>query len=123
MYLHIDDRLTIGEVEERFSDCFPSLRIAFYSRPHKKYEATDKRFRYPANKLLEEIRHNHVNIPYEVKSWFTVARVERELKEIYGLNVQVFRCDRAGNLIQTTLSDNFTLQQQNDFAYDTDLKG
>ena len=116
MYLQIDDRLSVGDVEDRFNECYPSLRIGFYSVPHKLFEATDKQYRYTSDRKIGDIRHKHFNQPYEIKSWFTVARIEKDLKEIYGLNVQVFRCDSKGNIVQTTQSDDLTLSQQQQFA-------
>jgi hypothetical protein len=54
----------------------------------------------------------------EIKSWDTTASVEQKIKDIFGLNVQIFRYDALGCWIQTTLSDALTLNQLSRFAYD-----
>lgn len=116
MYLKIEDLMTVDEVEDRFNECFPYLKIAFYSKPHKKFEATDKQFRYHGRTRLEDIRTKHTNRAMEIKSWFTVGMIENQLKEEFGLNAQILRCDSDGNYIQTTLSDNLTLRQQSELS-------
>ena len=116
MYLQIHDLLTVGEIEERFNECFPFLNIAFYSKPHNRFEGSGKEFRHQSYVRIGDIRRKHLNQAYEIKSWFTVSKIERELKEFYGLNAQIFRYDLAGHAIQTTLSDDLTLQQQKQFA-------
>lgn len=115
MFLQIYDSMTVEEVQDRFTECFPFLKIEFYSKPHKKFEASDKTYLYHKKMLIGDIRKKHIDGSLEIKSWFTTARVEKELKDIYGLNAQIFRWDR-NSWIQTSLSDEFTLQQQSQFA-------
>ena len=122
MYLKINDQMTVEEVEDRFNECFPYLRIAFYSRPHKKFEPTDKQFRYHGYMKLEDIRTKHTNLAIEIKSWFTVSMVESMLKHEFGLNAQVFRSEGEGNFIQTTLSDSLTLHQQSELSMNAESK-
>jgi hypothetical protein len=117
VFLHIHDELTVGEVEDRFSSCFPYLAIRFYSQPHGRFEASDNRFRCRPGSRVRDIRKNHLAGAFEIKSWFTVSKVERALRERFGLNAQVFRCDGEGNLVQTTESDNLTLREQSELCY------
>ena len=112
MFLHIADTMTIGEIQERFTECFPLLKIEFYSKSHKRFEETDNRFRLHSSSRIEDIRTNHVNGVMEIKSWHTVTKVEKQLKDLFGLNVQIFRGCPGGAFIQTSLSDDLTLQEQ-----------
>lgn len=118
MFLQINDSMTVGEVQERFNECFPFLDIAFYSKPHLPFEGSDKKFMYGTKTRIGNIRKKHINGVLEIKSWDTTADVEQKVKEIFGLNVQIFRYDSIGCWIQTTLSDSLTLKQLSQFAED-----
>jgi hypothetical protein len=116
MFLKIDDNLTVEEVEDRFNECFPFLKIAFYSFPHKIFEPSDKSFRFQGRERIGNIRKKHFNSVYEIKSWFPVSKVEKELYEIFGLNAQILRSDRNGIFTQTTFSDDLSLRDQIDLS-------
>ncbi|GAA4745857.1 hypothetical protein [Flavisolibacter ginsenosidimutans] len=118
MVLQIDDNLKIGEVQERFHDCFPYLKIAFYAKAHKRFEPSETKFLLDEKSLLADIRKTHQNGNLEIKSWHTVARVEHELKQNFGLNAQIFRTGKKGEWVQTAESDALTLEEQSRFAYD-----
>lgn len=116
MFLHINDNMTIEEVQDRFNECFPFLRIAFYAKPHRVFEGSDKKHQYDVKRRIGSIRKKHANGVLEIKSWDTTATVEKKIKEMFDLNVQVFRYDAVGCWIQTTLSDSMTLAQLKQFA-------
>lgn len=121
MFLHIHDQLILSEVQERFTECFPSLKLEFYSEQHKRFEPTEKAFHLNNRLRVGDVRSNHQNGALEIKSWYTVARVEKELSESYGLNAQVFRCNKDGRWVQTSLSDSLTLAEQSEFSYNEKL--
>lgn len=108
--------MTVAEVQDRFTECFPNLTIAFYQKAHKQFAPSDDRYLYKGAERIGNIRSNHNQGAFEIKSWYSVARVEKELKEKYGLHAQVFRVAPDGQAVQTTLSDAFTLKEQNDLA-------
>lgn len=118
MFLQISDSMTVGEVQERFNECFPFLDIAFYSRPHLPFEGSDQKYRYGAATRIADIRKKHVNGVLEIKSWNTTADVEQKLKEIFGLNIQIFHYDPLDGWLQTTISDSLTLKQLSQFTAD-----
>jgi len=111
MILHIDDNITIAELQEKFNECFPHLKIEFYSHPHHWKEASFPNEIIDPSKKLGEIRKNHEHGVFEIKSWDQTGRVEQEFKKIYGLNVQIFRTEN-GKWHQTVSSDKLTLKQQ-----------
>jgi len=41
MFLQIHDSMTIGEVQDRFNECFLFLKIAFYLKAHKRLQTSD----------------------------------------------------------------------------------
>lgn len=116
MLLKIDDNLTIVEVQDRFSECFPFLKLEFFSKSHKLHEASEKKYQYLSNLRIADIRKRHYNGVLEIKSWYTTGRVEQDLKDLFDLNVQILRHDTIGEWIQSCESDDLTLQQQSAFA-------
>ena len=67
---------------------------------------------------IADVRKDHYNGVLEIKSWQTTAKIEKELKEVFGLHAQVFRQDGKNGWVQTSLSDDFTLQQQGEIGSD-----
>ena len=118
MILHINDAMTLEEVQSQFGEYFPFLRLCFYSRPHNKYESSDKKCMYGDKTLIADIRKNHVNGTLDIEGEDTVEAVEQALKETFDLNVQIFRYDALGCWIQTSVSDVLTLQQLSQMAAD-----
>ena len=118
MYLQINDRMTVEEVQDRFNECFPFLRLEFYSKPHDAFEGSDKKYQYNDKERIGSIRKKHTDGVLEIKSWDTTAKVEKGIKEMFGLNTQIFRYDAVGCWIQTTLSDELTLKQLSQFAHE-----
>jgi hypothetical protein len=118
MFLHIHDQMTISDVQDRFNECFPFLSIRFYSMPHRKFQPTDRRYEYAGDRFIHEVRKDGKNGVLEIKSWYTASKVEKELKELFGLNAQVYRTNSKGEPIQTSVSDELTLEKLSEFAYD-----
>jgi hypothetical protein len=115
MILQIHDNLQVSDVQERFSKCFPYLKIEFYTRAHHIGDETPEKFMVDRNKRIGEIRRNKNAGCLEIKSWFTVSRIEKDFKELFGLNVQVFRSEN-DEWVQTSKTDNRSLLQQTEMA-------
>lgn len=115
MFLHISDTMTIEEVQDRFRECFPSLDIVFYSNPYKKGKSFDKNEEIHPNERIAYVRDNHYNGVLEIKSWYAVAKVEQDLKELFGLNAHIIRRDGDDRLLPVTLRDDYTLADQAGF--------
>lgn len=110
--------MTLGEVQDRFQECFPFLDIAFYSKPHLPFEATDEKYLVSNAAFIGNIRTKHVNGVVEIKSWDKAADVEQKLKDIFGLNAQIFRYDPLHGWTQTVRTDALSLKQLSQFAAD-----
>ena len=121
MFLQIDDSLSVEDVQDRFSDCYPFLRLKFYSAAHKRFRPSEEACVINGKEKIGDVRKLHANGVLEIKSWYTVARVEEELKERFGLNAQIFRRNPKGEWIQTSLSDALTLAEQSEMGYDERL--
>jgi hypothetical protein len=111
MLLHIDDTMLVSDVQEDFSDSYPFLKIEFYSEPHHYKQASSEIHRLHPSETIGAIRKIHNPGNLEILSWYTTGRIERDFKEKFGLNVQVFRKE-AGTWMQTRSSDTYTLAEQ-----------
>ena len=115
MLLHIDDHKTIGEIQDKFNECFPFLKINFYSKPHHFKKASDEKdLIHPAHKI-GDVRNKHTIENMEIYSWNTVASIEQAFKAKYGLHVQILGKKR-NEWVQTSETDNYSLKDLSDMA-------
>lgn len=115
MILHIHDNKTISDLQDKFNECFPSLKIEFYDHAHHYKEGSPEAHQISTDRTIGSIRKKHEQGEFVIKSWQTVASVEKEFREKYGLNVQVFR-KANDKWIQTSATDPLTLRQQSDMS-------
>lgn len=105
------------QIQEEFSNIYPFLKIEFFEIPHGPKESSHRNKMITSEKRLKEGLKG-VN----EKSLFlfgdtTVKQLEEQFQNDFGLNVQVFR--KSGNLwIETSLTDTWTLDRQNQEAFD-----
>src|SRR6188768_4176873 len=113
MIINIHDNRIISEIQEEFTRQFPFLKLEFFSRPHKIGSLTAKRFLKTSLKTIGECRSIHEKGNITIDPEMTVADLEKQFRDLYGLNVQLFR--KSGNLwLETSVTDIWTLQKQND---------
>lgn len=116
MLLYISDHKTVEDLQDRFSDCFPYLRIEFYKEAddarEKEYEKTNLIKSY---ERIGDIRNKSHTGVLDIKSWDKTSVIKKEFKEVFGLNIQLFRLYK-DQWIPTTYSDELTLKQQCDLA-------
>jgi len=100
----------IGDVQKDFARAYPFLKIDFFKVNGKsKYTTTEKLDKLALLKSCNIIREGEV----ELNDAMTVLELERRLREDYGAYTQVSR--KSGKLwLETTMTDNWTLKQQND---------
>lgn len=112
MYLHIAPNRLISEIQQEFNKAFPFLKLEFYNNKSiSRSDLSAKQFipqgRNIGNSQLP-ISAGDIKIEEEMK----VNELEKNFKDKFNLAVQVFR--KSGNLwLETTMTDNWTLQQQN----------
>jgi hypothetical protein len=111
MLLHIDDTMLVSDIQEDFSDSYPFLKIEFYTEPHHYKQASSDTHRVKPDETIGAIRKIHDSGNLELLSWYTTGRVERDFKEKFGLNVQVFRKE-AGTWGQSVRTDSYSLAEQ-----------
>lgn len=115
MILNIHDDLSVEDLQDRFSLCFPHLKMEFYKKPHHWGASSPDNSRIDPKSRIGDIRKKHYWGQLEIKTWDAVGKVETELRERFGLYVQIFRNEN-GDWIQTTSTDSSSLKEQTDFS-------
>jgi hypothetical protein len=112
MYLHIGPLRLIGELQEDFNKVYPFLKLEFFPARPVQRDGAPARHSLPAEKKIAEIQVKPVNGDIEIRDDMKVKDLEITFDKQFNLNVQVFR--KSGNVwLETTMTDNWTLQQQN----------
>ena len=115
MYLEINDNTPFKEIQETFSRYYPYLKIDFFRKAHKKYEASPETSRVNPITLVGDLKRTHVSGVLEIQPLYKIADVEREFRERFGLSVQILRKEK-DRWEQTTGMDDFTLKDLNEFG-------
>jgi hypothetical protein len=87
MILKINEFSTLGELEEKFSECFPGLRIKFYKGQQS------QKMDQPAEPYLHlsDISKKHRIGELSIKSWEKAGKIIQHFKSDFGLLVGLFR--------------------------------
>ena len=109
MKICIEKGTLVDEIKKIFTTRYPYLKIELYKNSSNGYNA--KKEALPYNFVLDKYIHppgtTIININHDV----TVGELEHQFEDI-GFAAEVFR--KSGNVwIETSLTDNWTLQQQN----------
>lgn len=115
MHIEINDRITLREIQQTFADFYPYLQLNFYRKPHKAYDASDEKDLVNAGSTVGELKKTHVSGFIEIVPLQTVAEVEKEFLDRFGLSVQVLRKEKE-KWVQTTGLDDFTLKEVNELS-------
>jgi hypothetical protein len=111
MLLTIYDNATIADLQDKFNECFPGLKIEFFSNPHHWKQASVEEEVIDPKVRIGDVRNKHDHGILEIKSWYQTGRVEQDFKRLFGLNVQIFRREN-GKWRETVASDKLTLEEQ-----------
>ena len=112
MRLHIAPNRLISDIQTEFNTAFPFLKLEFFTNRSHPRRGSSAGQLIPHNRKIGDnqayITDGDIPIPGEMK----VVELEKLLKEQFSLAAQVFR--KSGNLwLETTMTDNWTLEQQN----------
>lgn len=112
MEIIIHDSYKFCEIQEEFSKHFPYLKLQFFDfGVERKGIFSRKNLITDTNKTLGDARHVHYTGHISINGHQKVSTLEQHFREIYGINIQVFR--KSGNSWQTITTDNWTLTKQN----------
>ena len=115
MLLYISDSKTVEDLQDHFNDCFPYLKLEFYKEAGAPVKDCEKAYIIRPNTPLSEIRKKSSSGILDIKSWEKTSKLKQDLKDLYGLNAQVFRM-HGEDWIPTSYSDDLTLKQQSELA-------
>ena len=115
MLLYISDHKTVEDLQDHFSDCFPYLKIEFYKEAGNDPGGCEKMNRIKPQALIGTIRKKSNSGALDIKSWYKTSKIKQDLKDLFGLNVQIFRLHK-NEWIPTSYSDDLTLKQQSELA-------
>ena len=108
MILQVQKNKTVAELQSAFNQVYPYLRIDFFTGQH--FGTARKKLLRPS--LLENlgtIREGKL----QITDAMTVGELEKIFRDKFKMNVQVAR-KSGGVWLETTVTDNWTLKQQND---------
>ena len=112
MKIIINDRRKIFAVQKEFSEMFPYLKIEFFGKPNKAGAASSNKLMKQAAKTLGECRTIHKSGTITITPKMTVADLEDNFNDVYGLSAIIFR--KSGKIwLETTVTDKWTLEEQN----------
>jgi hypothetical protein len=112
MKITIDDSRKISDIQGDFNLIFPYLKIEFFSRFQKIGGSSARKFMKNATNTLGECRIIHKKGNLIITPKMTVAELEQNFANIYGLSVQVFR-KSSKVWLETTITDRWSLEEQN----------
>jgi hypothetical protein len=115
MLLYINDSKTVQDLQDRFNKCFPYLKLGFYKEADDRFKQCDKSNLIKPDTFIADIRGKLRSGILDIKSWDKTSKVKQELKDLFGLNVQIFRM-YGNQWIPATYSDELTLGQQTELA-------
>lgn len=115
MKISISDSSTIKEIQEIFNKKYPYLKIEFFSKSHRIHTGTRKEYIISPETKIKDCRSQHQTATLDIYPKTTVAELEKNFQDVFGLFIQVFR--KSGDVwIETTVTDDWTLEKQNSEA-------
>lgn len=122
MLIEIDESKTIADIQDRFSLCFPYLKIEFYDVPHHWEKSSPAKHLIDPGAFIKDITKRYSPTVLEIKSWHKTGEVEQMFKRLLGLNAQIFRM-QGEHWEQSTKSDRLTLGRQTEIAMNKKPEG
>ena len=112
MKLEINKATKLKLIQEEFQKSFPFLKLEFYSNSHKAGEGSVKKNTLNTSLSVGDASKLGKDSSLSINKTMKVSQLEEAFLKTFGLNVQVFR--KSNNLwLQTTITDNWTLEKQN----------
>ncbi len=110
--MQINNERSIAEIKEEFNLIFPYLKLEFFTKLHCQGEASLLKFKISSQKKLKEFRKQTTEGDIAISPEMTVADLEQQFRNEFGIGIQVFR-KSGGIWLETILTDSWTLFEQN----------
>lgn len=117
MILKIDDNKKISIIQQEFNKAFPYLKLEFFKHIHAVHQGNPKKDMLNPNLTFKQFHNKHINGKLEIKESMKVSDLENSFQTLFDISAQVFR-KSAGTWIETSVTDDWTLKQQNDEGKD-----
>ena len=112
MQLHIAPNRIISELQEEFNRQFAFLKLVFFNKKAVSHSDFSANQLVPVTRKIGDIQVEIRDGDLEFDGTMKVNELEKLLKDEFSLAAQVFR--KSGNIwLETTITDNWTLNQQN----------
>ena len=112
MDIYISEEAIVGDIQKRFREFYPYLKLAFYRNPHQQGVCSPKEELVPPEMPIDKIRMIHNSGWINISACRMAAAVEHDFSREFGLNVQVLH--KSGGLwLETTGTDSWTLEELN----------
>ena len=109
----VNDRSQLAAVQNKFSETYKFLKLEFVAKQQK--AGTSQSIYKPMmidGKLVRDLSRVAANASLFISPHSTIAAVKDGFKSLFGLDVQVLR-KSANSWLETTLTDYWTLEEQN----------
>ena len=113
MEIQIDNETRIADFQNRFNEVYTYLKVDFFRKQHAEQELSAISDIIPPDELFSSINTFLEPGNIDISPQRTVAQVETEVFDKLGVAMQVSR--KSDNVwIQTSRTDNRTLEKQNE---------
>ncbi|HNQ00544.1 MAG TPA: hypothetical protein PKK99_15890 [Bacteroidia bacterium] len=121
MNIELNSNTKIEEIQSEFSKRFPYLKINFFQTKFKPGIEVTPEDILPSFVLLKDVSGLKLNGSIHINGLMTVKELENQFRIQGGLHVEVFR--KSGKIwLKTSASDQWTLDEQNKEARDSQLE-
>jgi len=111
MILLVKRNKTVADLQSEFNEVYPFLKLNFYKKDMTR-PGNEIRQKIPKSFLLSACG-NIQEGELDIDDAMTVGQLEKAFYDKFRINVQVAR-KSGGVWLETTITDNWTLKQQND---------
>jgi hypothetical protein len=113
MKIQVYGRRKISSIQEDFATAFPYLRIEFFSWPKKNGNINSRKPFKNSELKLSDCNLMDEDKKVIITDDMTVMKLEQLVHDKLGIGVQVYR--KSGKVwLETTVTDGWTLKEQND---------
>ena len=120
MTIHITRERLISDIQKEFNSFYPFLKIELFAGKHAFRKPSPAGGRLAHNLQMKDITNNFQDTSLELSDTMSVYELESFFSDRLNINLQVFR--KSGTLwLETTMTDSWTLKQQNDHGMEISL--
>ncbi|SHL61086.1 hypothetical protein SAMN05444266_104158 [Chitinophaga jiangningensis] len=115
MEIYVSEEAVLQEIQKKFSEFYPHLRIEFYKNPHDLNTSCPDKEWLDNSLPVDEVRIIHTAAWINISPEVTTGALEQAFYDLLGLSVQIYRKERE-HWIETTTTDIWTLGKQEEVA-------